>query len=439
MAKFTDRLAHAVTNVFRRPPEEDYVSPFTMGSGSGSSIRPDRNRSSLSNDKTLISSIYNRLAIDVASIALRHVRLDENDQYVEDIKSGLNYCLTTEANLDQAGTQFRQEMAMTLFQKGVIAIVPVETDGDPLTGPGGVDIKTMRVGEIVQWYPTQVRVHLYNERTGRSEDLLLPKKSVAIIENPLFDVMNQPNSNLQRLIRKLNLLDSIDEQTGSGKLDLIIQLPYVIKTEAKQRQAEQRRNDIEMQLKGSKYGIAYTDGTEKVTQLNRPAENNMLAQVESLTALLYAQLGLTEDVFNGTADEKTMLNYHNRTIAPILTAMAEGMQRSFLSKTARSQLQAVRFYRNPFTLMSLKDIAEISDKMIRNEVLSANEIRGGVGFRPSKDPKADMLRNPNMPAPTDSPLPVAAKKDPMSLSLGELKAIREAKATPQKVPIQNES
>jgi hypothetical protein len=354
----------------------------------------------LSNERSIISSIYTRLSIDVAATQIRHIRTDDQGQYLEDVPSGLNECLTVEANLDQAATQFRQDIAMTLFDRGVAAIVPVDTTINPQTS-GGYDIKTMRVGDIVAWHPEHVRVSLYNEKIGRREDVVVAKKATAIVENPLYSVMNEPNSTLQRLIRKLNLLDTIDEQSGSGRLDIIIQLPYAIKSDAKREQAEARRKDIEFQLKGSQYGIAYADATEKITQLNRPAENNLLKQVEYLTAMLYAQLGLTEEVMNGTADEKAMLNYHNRTIHPIVNAITEAMRRSFLTKTARSQKQTIAFFRDPFSLVPVENIAEIADKFTRNEVLSANEIRSIIGFRPSTDPKADELRNSNMPQPDD--------------------------------------
>lgn len=366
--------------------------------GAGYSVRPDRFRLTRSNDKTIISSIYNRIAIDVAAVSMKHVKVDQNGRYLEDIVSGLNTCLTLEANIDQAARHFRQDVVMTLFDKGVVALVPVDTDED-IRDSNTFDIKSMRVGEIVNWYPRHVRVSVYNDNNGLKQEVTLPKNKVAIIENPLYSVMNETNSTLQRLIRKLNLLDSIDEQAGSGKLDLIIQLPYVIKSEARRDQAEKRRKDIEVQLSGSKYGIAYTDGTERITQLNRPAENNMLATIETLTAQLYAQLGLTEDVFNGTADEKTMLNYHNRTIEPILTAITEAMKRSFLTKTARTQGQSIEFFRDPFKLIAIGDMAEIADKFIRNEIFAANDIRAIMGQRPSTDPNAEQLRNPNMPNP----------------------------------------
>jgi hypothetical protein len=328
---------------------------------------------------------------------MRHVRLDQEKRYIEDIDSGLNNCLTVEANIDQAARAFRQDIAMTLFDKGVAALVPVDTTISPEKS-GGFDIMTIRVGDIMTWYPHHVRVSVYNDRRAQREEITLHKSSVAIIENPLYAVMNEPNSTLQRLLHKLNLLDSIDEQSASGKLDLIIQLPYVIKSESRREQAEQRRKDIEFQLKGSQYGIAYTDGTEKITQLNRPAENNLMAQVEYLTEMLYGQLGLTNEVMNGTADEKAMLNYWNRTIEPVLTSIVEAMRRSFLTKTARTQRQDVKFFRDPFRLVPIENIAEIADKFTRNEILTSNEIRQVVGLSPHSDPKADRLVNSNMPA-----------------------------------------
>lgn len=392
-------LKHAWNAFLNRSTDRDPIRALDYGiSYSG---RPDRLRLNASNERSLISSIYTRLGIDVASTEVRHVRLDDNNRYVEDIDSGLNNCLTLEANVDQAATAFRQDIAMTLFDKGVACIVPVDTSLDP-SASAGFDIKTLRVGDIVQWMPRHVRVSVYNESTGRREEVTLEKKFVAIIENPLYSVMNETNSTLQRLIRKINILDAIDEQSGSGKLDIIIQLPYVIKSEARKKQAEQRRSDIEFQLKGSKYGIAYTDGTEKITQLNRPAENNLLAQIEFLTNMLYSQLGLTKEVMDGTANEAAMLNYHFRTVAPIVTAIVEGMKRSFLTKTARSQKQSILFFRDPFRLVPVTQLADIADKFTRNEILSSNEFRGVIGFKPSTDPKADELRNSNMPTPSES-------------------------------------
>jgi Phage portal protein len=391
------RLAHA-WNAFLNLDLETARKSFDLGPTYGS--RPDRTRFTYSNERSIISSVFTRLSIDVATIDIRHVRLDDDDRYLEDIDSGFNECLTLEANIDQAARAFRQDIAMTLFDKGVAAIVPVDTTINPSVS-GSYDIKTLRVGEIVQWYPRHVRVSVYNEAVGRREEIVLEKKFVAIVENPLFAVMNEPNSTLQRLIRKLNLLDVVDEQSSSGKLDMIIQLPYVIKSEARRQQAEQRRADIEFQLKGSQYGIAYTDGTEKITQLNRPAENNLLKQVEYLVQMLYGQLGLTEEVMNGTADEKAMINYFNRTVEPIVAAVVEAMRRTFLTKTARSQQQTVLYFKDPFKLVPVSEIAEIADKFTRNEVLSANEIRQVIGVKPSKDPKADQLKNSNMPAPSE--------------------------------------
>jgi hypothetical protein len=334
-----------------------------------------------------------------------HVRQDDDKRFLEEIDSGLNNCLTVEANIDQAATHFRRDIAMTLFDEGTAALVPVDTNLDP-TKSGGYDIQTIRVGTIVQWYPTKVLVSLYNQEKGRREEILLDKKLVAIVENPLYSVMNEPNSTLQRLIRKLNLLDAVDEVSSSGKLDIIIQLPYIIKSDARRAQAEQRRKDIEFQLKGSEYGIAYTDGTEKITQLNRPAENNLMSQVEYLVNLLYSQLGLTAEVMNGTADEKAMLNYYNRTIDPILVAIKEAMHRTFLTKTARSQNQAIDYFKDTFKLVPISELAEIADKFARNEILSSNEIRQIIGFRPSQDPNADQLRNSNMPQAGTGVLPM---------------------------------
>lgn len=415
-----NQLKHA-WNLFTNRQLERSPTPFADGySGLGVS-RPDRRRLTYSNERSIISSIYTRLSIDVSSVEMRHVRTDGQRRYLEDISSGLNNCLTLEANIDQAARQFRMDLMMTLCDKGVAAVVPVDTSLSPLT-TGGYDILTLRVGEVVAWYPYHVRVSVFNEARGLREEVTLEKKFVAIVENPLYTVMNEPNSTLQRLIRKLNLLDGADEQVASGKLDLIIQLPYVIKSEARRQAAEQRRKDIEFQLKGSQYGIAYTDGTEKITQLNRPAENNLLVQIEYLTKLLYAQLGLTEEVMNGTADEKAMINYFNRTVEPFLTAIVESMRRSFLTKTARTQGQTVMFFRDPFRLAPLEQIAEIADKFTRNEIVTSNEIRQAVGMAPHSDPKADMLINSNMPqadAMVDSnPEPVVEQKTKASAQNG---------------------
>lgn len=399
-----DRIKHA-WNAFLNLDSSAGHQSFDRGIAYGG--RPDRVRLTISNERSLISSIYTRLSLDVAGIRIRHVRVDDNDRYLGDVPSGLNNCLTVEANIDQAARAFRQDIAMTMFDQGVAAIVPVDTSINP-TNTGSFDILTLRVGKIVSWMPRHVVVSIYNDRTGRREEVPLEKKFVAIVENPLYPVMNEPNSTLQRLIRKLNLLDAVDEQSSSGKLDLIIQLPYVIKSDARRQQAEQRRKDIEFQLKGSQYGIAYTDGTEKITQLNRPAENSLLTQVEFLTKMLYVQLGLTEEVMNGTADEAALLNYYNRTIEPILDAVVEAMTRTFLTKTARTQRQAIKYFRDPFKLVPINDIAEIADKFTRNEILTSNEIRSIIGIRPAADPKADELRNSNMPAPSESATPTAS-------------------------------
>lgn len=398
MVSLGERIRN-VYNAFVNNNTESAQSDPTFYAASTSGGRPDRVRFYFSNERSIVTSIYTRISVDIASVQVKHIRLDDEDRYLEDVDSGLNNCLLLEANIDQAARAFKQDIAMTLCDKGVAAIVPVDTKGDPLLSDS-YDILTMRVGEVVQWYPKHVKVSLYNEAKGRRQEIILPKRIVGIVENPLYAVMNEPNSTLQRLIRKLNLLDSVDEASASGKLDLIIQLPYVIKSEARKQQAEQRRQDIEFQLKGSKYGIAYTDGTEKITQLNRPAENNLLAQVTYLTEMLYGQLGITAEVMNGTADEKTMLNYWNRTIEPMINAVVEAMRRTFLTKTARAQKQTVEYFRDPFQLVPVNDIAEIADKFTRNEILSSNEIRTIIGFKPSSNPKADQLVNSNMPQGT---------------------------------------
>ena len=388
------KLKHA-WNAFSSNEEDEFTQSWGTAISYGTA-RPDRLRLNISNERSIVSAIYTRLAIDFASISIRHVKLDENDRYLSEIKSGLNNCLRLEANIDQGARALRQDIAMSLFDQGVIALVPVDTTMNPNV-TGGYDIQTMRVGTIVRWMPRHVRVSLYNDNSGKREEVTLEKKYVAIIENPLYLVMNEPNSTLQRLIRKLSLLDAVDEQVSSGKLDLIIQLPYVIKSDARRQQAEKRREDIEFQLKGSKYGIAYTDGTEKITQLNRPAENNLMAQIEYLVEMLYSQLGLTPEVMNGTADEKTMLNYINRTIEPLLDAVTEAMKRTFLTKTARTQGQSIEYFRDPFKLVPIANIAEIADKFTRNEIMSSNEIRAAIGYRPSAEAKADQLVNSNMP------------------------------------------
>lgn len=389
---FGSRLKHA-WDVFRNrdPTGRTIVEDI----GPGSYMRSDKVRRRRTNEQSIITSVYNRMAIDVAATPIRHVRLDDEGLYEEDILSSLNYCLTTEANIDQTAKAFLQDIAISMFDEGVVAVVPVETSVNP-KNTGSYDIHSMRTGKILEWYPHAVLVNVYNDRTGLREDILLPKKQVAIIENPLYAVMNEPNSTLQRLIRKLNLLDLIDEQSGSGKLDIIIQLPYVIKTEARRQQAEQRRKDIEMQLSGSKYGIAYTDGTERITQLNRAAENNLMAQIQYLTSMLYSQLGITEEVSSGTADEATMLNYTSRTIDPVVTAIVDEFKRKFLTKTARTQRQSIMHFRDAFRLVPANELANVADKFTRNEIMSSNEVRAIIGMRPSKDPKADELRNKNL-------------------------------------------
>lgn len=402
MAGLFNRVRSSLKHTWNLFKDEDYARGIhSEERGFGYYGNAPNRRPTYSNERSIISSIYTRLGIDVSSVDIRHVRLDAENRYLSDMDSGLQNCLTVEANIDQGARHFQQDMATTLFDRGVIAIVPIETSDSPVNS-NSFDILTMRVGYVTEWFPEHVRVRIYNERNGLQEEIMVPKRYAAVVENPLYSVMNEPNSTLQRLIRKLNMLDAVDEQSSSGKLDLIIQLPYVIKSEARRQQAEQRRKDVEHQLKGSQYGIAYTDGTEKVTQLNRPAENNLLKQIEYLTVMLYSQLGLTEEVMNGTADEATMNNYYERTINPILDAIVEAMTRTFLTKTARSQKQSVRYYRNPFKNVPMSELAEIADKFTRNEILSANEIRSAIGIKPSKDPKADRLVNSNMPVPAES-------------------------------------
>lgn len=366
--------------------------------GPAYSFRPDRTRFSRGNERSIVTAVYNRIALDVASISIMHVKLDSNKRFKEVIESDLNNCLTLEANVDQTGRAFIQDVVASMFDEGCVAIVATDTTKDPnLTT--SYDVLSMRTGKIIDWYPKHVKVRVYNENTGQKEDIVLAKKNVGIVENPLYAVMNEPSSTLQRLIRKLNLLDAIDEQSGSGKLDLIIQLPYVIKSETRRQQAEKRRADIETQLSGSKYGIAYTDGTERITQLNRPVENNLMKQIEYLTSMLFSQLGITQTILDGTADDKTMLNYYNRTIEPIVSAIVDEMKRKFLSKTARSQLQSILFFRDPFKLVPVAEIAEIADKFTRNEIATSNEMRQAIGWKPSDDPKADELRNKNLSEP----------------------------------------
>ena len=389
--KFTDRIKHGWNAFLNRDPTYNYRD---LG-GPSYGYRPDRMRFTRGNERSIVTSVYNRIALDAASIDIMHVQLDKDNRFESIRESALNECLTKNANIDQTGRAFIQDVVMSMLDEGCVAIVPVDTTFNPDV-TNSYDINTMRTAKIVEWYPAHVKVNLYNDRTGRKEDLILPKKTVAIIENPLYAVINEPNSTMQRLIRKLNLLDVIDEQSGSGKLDLIIQLPYVIKTDARRQQAEQRRKDIEMQLSGSKYGIAYTDGTERITQLNRSVDNNLMKQIEYLTSMLYSQLGITQAILDGSADDKTMLNYYNRTIEPIVSAIVDEIQRKFLTKTAITQKQAILYFRDPFRLVPVNEIAEIADKFTRNEIMTSNEIRQIVGMKPSKDPNADELRNKNL-------------------------------------------
>lgn len=389
--KFTDRIKHGWNAFLNRDPTYNYRD---LG-GPSYGYRPDRMRFTRGNERSIVTSVYNRIALDAASIDIMHVQLDKDDRFESVRNSALNECLTRNANIDQTGRAFIQDVVMSMLDEGCVAIVPVDTTFNPDV-TNSYDINTIRTAKIVEWYPAHVKVNLYNDRTGRKEDLILPKKTVAIIENPLYAVINEPNSTMQRLIRKLNLLDVIDEQSGSGKLDLIIQLPYVIKTDARRQQAEQRRKDIEMQLSGSKYGIAYTDGTERITQLNRSVDNNLMKQIEYLTSMLYSQLGITQAILDGSADDKTMLNYYNRTIEPIVSSIVDEIQRKFLTKTAITQKQAILYFRDPFRLVPVNEIAEIADKFTRNEIMTSNEIRQIVGMKPSKDPNADELRNKNL-------------------------------------------
>ena len=389
---FGERLKHSWNAFMNKDPTEDkrYIEL-----GPSNTRRPDMFRATRGTEKTIVTAIYTRIAIDVAALTFEHVKVDENGRYTETIKSGLNYTLTTETNIDQTARAFIQDVVMSMFDEGVVAIVPVDTTYNPLR-TGSYDIQTMRVGSVVEWFPQYVKVKLYNDRTGKHEEKILPKKMVSIIENPLYAVMNEPNSVAKRLIRKLNILDAVDEQSGSGKLDLIIGLPYVIKTEARREQAERRRKDIEQQLSGSKYGIAYTDGTEHITQLNRSVENNMFNQIQYLTEMLYNQLGMTQNVFNGTATEEEMLNYHSRTIEPIASALTDEMARKFLTKTARSQRQTIMFFKDPFKLTPTEKLADLSDKLTRNAILSSNELRAIIGYKPVDDARADELSNKNI-------------------------------------------
>ena len=390
---FSSRLKKAWNAFKNRDPTFNYQ-------GAGYSYRPDRPRLTRGNERSIVTSVYNRIALDVSSMTIQHIRLDNNGRFVEAIDSDLNSCLTLESNIDQTSRAFIQDVVMSMLDEGCVAIVPIDTDVDP-NSTDSYKIYSMRTGKILDWYPSSVRVRVYNDRTGNKEDIVVQKSKVAIVENPLYAVINEPNSTMQRLMRKLSLLDVTDEQTASGKLDLLIQLPYVIKTEARRQQAELRRKDIEMQLAGSKYGIAYTDGTERITQLNRSVENNLMKQVEYLTNLLYSQLGITQTILDGTADEQTMLNYYSRTIEPIISAIVDEMKRKFLTKTARTQLQSIAFFRDPFKLVPVNSIAEIADKFTRNEIMTSNEIRQIIGMKPSTDPKADKLINSNISQPKD--------------------------------------
>ena len=396
----SDRLQHAWNAFMNRDPTYNY-----QDLGNSYSIRPDRPRFTRGNERSIVTSVYNRIALDVSAISIQHVRLDDNDRFKEQMNSGLNSCLTLSANTDQTGRAFIQDAVMSMLDEGCVAIVPIDTTTNPNISDS-YDILTMRTAKILDWYPNHVRIRVYNERTGRQEETIVPKKMVAIVENPLYAVINEPNSTMQRLVRKLGLLDITDEQTASGKLDLIIQLPYIIKTEARRQQAEERRKNIEMQLAGSKYGIAYTDGTERITQLNRSLENNLMKQIEYLTSMLYSQLGITQSILDGTADEKTMLNYYSRTIEPIVSAIVDEMKRKFLTKTARSQNQSIAFFRDPFKLVPVDDIAEIADKFTRNEIMTSNELRQIVGMKPSDDPKADKLINSNLNQPEETENPI---------------------------------
>ena len=396
----SDRLQHAWNAFMNRDPTYNY-----QDLGNSYSIRPDRPRFTRGNERSIVTSVYNRIALDVSAISIQHVRLDDNGRFKEQMNTSLNSCLTLSANTDQTGRAFIQDAVMSMLDEGCVAIVPIDTTTDPNISDS-YDILTMRTAKILDWYPNHVRIRVYNEKTGRQEETIVPKKMVAIVENPLYAVINEPNSTMQRLVRKLGLLDVTDEQTASGKLDLIIQLPYVIKTEARRQQAEERRKSIEMQLAGSKYGIAYTDGTERITQLNRSLENNLMKQIEYLTSMLYSQLGITQSILDGTADEKTMLNYYSRTIEPIISAIVDEMKRKFLTKTARSQHQSIAFFRDPFKLVPVNDIAEIADKFTRNEIMTSNEIRQIVGMKPSDDPKADKLINSNLNHPDVTEKPI---------------------------------
>lgn len=389
------RLKHAWNAFFNKDP-----TPTNWDRGSAYAYRPDRPRLTRGNERSIVTAVYNRIALDVSALIMKHCYLDVNGRYSKDADSKLNRCLTIEANIDQTARAFKQDIVMSMLDEGCVAVVPVDTTFNPKV-TGSYDIDTMRTGKILEWRPDAIKVRVYNEQTGEKEDIVVPKSVAAIIENPLYAVINEPNSTMQRLIRKLNLLDAIDEQSGSGKLDLIIQLPYIIKTDARRQQAEQRRKDIEMQLSGSKYGIAYTDGTERITQLNRPIENNLMKQIEYLTSMLFSQLGITQSILDGSADEKTMLNYNNRTVEPIASAIVDEMKRKFLTKTAISQNQTIMYFMDPFKLVPVSNLADIADKFTRNEILSSNEVRQIIGMKPSEDPKADQLINKNIAQPNN--------------------------------------
>lgn len=389
MSKFSDRFKHAWNAFMNKDPTPPYLD------GASYSNRPDRVRFSRGNERTIVTSVYNRISIDCASISVKHVNLDERGRYVSDVDSGLNNCLTVEANIDQTGRALIQDIVQSMMDEGSVAVFPVNSDDDIQTH-GSFEIYTLRTAKIIEWYPTKVRLRAYNDLNGQFEEIVMRKDSIAIIENPMYAVMNEPNSTMQRLIRKLGLLDYIDEHNGAGKLDLIIQLPYMLKTDSKRAYAESRKNQIEEQLSKSKHGIVYTDGSEHVTQLNRPVDNQLLSQIETLTRLLYSQLGLTEEIMNGTADEKAMTNYYNRTIEPIMATIVNEFKRKFLTKTARSRGQSVEFFRDPFKLVPTTELAELADKFTRNEIMSSNELRQVVGLQPSDDPKADELRNKNL-------------------------------------------
>lgn len=393
---FGSRIKRAWNAFLNRDPPQTYTDI-----GSNYSYRPDRPRFTRGNERSIVTSVYNRIALDVSDINIQHVQLDDSNRFLSVVNSGLNTCLTLEANIDQTGRAFIQDVVMSMLDEGCVAIVPVDTTCDPVES-GSYDVLSLRTGKILEWYPKHIKVRVYNEKTAHKEEIILPKKSVGIVENPLYAVINEPNSTMQRLIRKLNLLDSIDEQSGSGKLDLIIQLPYVIKTQARREQAEIRRKDIENQLSGSKYGIAYTDGTERITQLNRAVDNNLMKQIEYLTSMLYSQLGITQSIMDGTADEKTTMNYQKRTVKPIVSAIVDEMKRKFITKTGRAQGKSIQYFVDPFELVSASEIAEMADKFTRNEIMTSNEFRQVIGLKPSKDPKADELRNKNLSQPADS-------------------------------------